>query len=120
MRRLCEWCASGGRRGLLYSRRHGCAVTAGGTMNQHTSTRTIADFFTGISDPSFFAGGGSVAAIAAAGAASTAILVMRLNERRKANASRRPELQFAIARVEALIQEFYNAADADIATLDRL
>lgn len=82
--------------------------------------QVIASFLEGIADPEVFSGGGSVAAIAGAGAAATALLVMRLNVRRKANAARRDAIQAAVERTESIARELYAAADADIATLDRL
>lgn len=78
------------------------------------------EFLTGIADPSVFSGGGSVAAIAAAGAASTALLVMRLNAKRRRNAVHLEPIQAGIDRLTRLIDELLDAADDDIATLQRL
>ena len=82
-----------------------------------SSSRT---FFDQIADPDVFCGGGSVAALTAAGAAATALLVMRLNVKRRSNAAIRDEIQRAIEETEADIEAFYAAADDDIAILDEL
>ncbi len=73
-----------------------------------------------IADPDVFCGGGSVAALACAGAAASALLVFRLSHRRRSNAQRRDEISAAIDTTERLIDEFYAAADADIASLQDL
>jgi formiminotetrahydrofolate cyclodeaminase len=73
-----------------------------------------------IADPDIFCGGGSVAALAGAGAAATALLVMRLNAKRRSNAAIRGEIEELIIRTDALIEKFYRAADADIQQLQVL
>ncbi|MEX1158880.1 MAG: cyclodeaminase/cyclohydrolase family protein [Thermomicrobiales bacterium] len=81
------------------------------------STRAFIDL---TADPDVFCGGGSVAAVTAAGAAATALLVLRLNVKRRANASVREGIQLAIATTEAAIEEFLASADDDISTLAEL
>ncbi len=78
------------------------------------------EFFSQIADPDVFCGGGSVAALAAAGAAATALLVMRLNVKRRSNIGSRDDIQQAIADTEAAIEAFHAAADDDIAILGEL
>lgn len=78
------------------------------------------EFFDQIADPDIFCGGGSVAAIAAAGAGATALLVMRLNLKRRSNAGVRDAIQQSIADTETAIDAFYAAADDDIAILGEL
>jgi glutamate formiminotransferase/formiminotetrahydrofolate cyclodeaminase len=85
-----------------------------------SSTLSAEAFNRGIADPNVFSGGGSVAALAAAGAASTALLVMRLNLRRPVNRERAEGIKQSIAETEDAIAALYQAADDDIATLDRL
>jgi formiminotetrahydrofolate cyclodeaminase len=78
------------------------------------------DFFTAVADPAIFCGGGSVAALAGAGAGATALLVMRLNARRRSNAARLPEIEAAVAETERFIAACYAAADEDIRLLQEL
>lgn len=75
------------------------------------------EFFDQIADPGVFSGGGSVAALAAAGAGATALLVMRLNLKRRSNAGIRDTIQRAVVETEAAIDAFHAAADEDIAIL---
>lgn len=89
------------------------------------TTTSVADapvraFYGQIADPDVFCGGGSVAALSAAGAAATALLVMRLNVKRRSNAAVRDQIQRAIHQMEAATDAFYDAADDDIAILDEL
>jgi formiminotetrahydrofolate cyclodeaminase len=79
--------------------------------------QTIEEFHDTVADTQVFCGGGSVAAVTAAGAASTALLVMRLNRSRKANAAHVNDIDRAIERTEAIVSEFHALADADIAAL---
>lgn len=80
----------------------------------------IRTFHARIADPEVFCGGGSVAAVTAAGAAATALLVMRLNAKRRSNASVRDVIELAIADTERAVDAFGAAADEDIAILDDL
>jgi glutamate formiminotransferase/formiminotetrahydrofolate cyclodeaminase len=89
-------------------------------MVEPVDAQPVGEFFRRVADPDIFIGGGSVAAIAAAGAASTALLVLRLNERRRSNQDRRDAVRAAIVQIEALVDDFYAAAAADIAILDEL
>lgn len=86
-------------------------------MQASVADTTTRRFLNDIADPSIFSGGGSVAAIAAAGAASTALLVMRLNVKRRSNAAVRDQIEAAIDATEQSIEGFYTAADDDIAIL---
>jgi formiminotetrahydrofolate cyclodeaminase len=81
------------------------------------STREFVDL---TADPDVFCGGGSVAAVTAAGAAATALLVLRLNVKRRANAGVRDEIQAAIVTTETVIDDFLAAADDDISILAEL
>jgi len=81
---------------------------------------SVEEFHALIADPDRFSGGGSVAATTAAGAAATALLVMRLNARRRTNASIRDQIEASIAATEAWIDAFHNAAQADITILNEL
>jgi methenyltetrahydrofolate cyclohydrolase len=78
------------------------------------------DFNEAIADPDVFCGGGSVAALSGASAGATALLVMRLNARRKANADQRQRIDTAIALTEELVEACYRAADDDIRILSEL
>lgn len=89
-------------------------------MIEGVASLSSVEFNDQIADPAVFCGGGSVAALTAAGAGALTLLVMRLNERRRSNAERRPEIQLGIERVTGLIDGFYRAADSDIAILDTL
>lgn len=90
------------------------------TVNSNVADSSAREFHCKIADPDVFCGGGSVAAIAAAGAAATALLVMRLNVKRRSNAARRAEILNAITATEAAIEDFHAAADTDIAILNEL
>jgi glutamate formiminotransferase/formiminotetrahydrofolate cyclodeaminase len=81
---------------------------------------SIGAFHRQIANPEVFCGGGSVAAVTAAGAAATALLVMRLNVRRRSNAAMRDQIEQAIVETEAAIARFHAAADTDIAILGEL
>ena len=89
-------------------------------MQTKVADLSAREFFNQIADPDVFCGGGSVAALAAAGAAATALLVMRLNVKRRSNAGKRAEIQQAIGETEAAIDAFHAAADDDIAILGEL
>ncbi len=89
-------------------------------MERKIASTPIREFYDQIGDPGIFCGGGSVAALSAAGAAATALLVMRLNVKRRSNAENRDGIQAAIDTMESHIDAFYAAADDDIATLDEL
>jgi methenyltetrahydrofolate cyclohydrolase len=86
----------------------------------HAAQLTARAFNEAISDPEVFCGGGSVAALSGAGAGATALLVMRLNARRKANAQHLERIYSAIQVTEDLIEACYRAADDDIRVLDEL
>jgi formiminotetrahydrofolate cyclodeaminase len=89
--------------------------------DQHASADLSArEFNRRVADPEQFSGGGSVAAMAAAGAASVALLVMRLNARRRSNATQASVVEAGIAEVSSLTERFYRAADEDLWVLDRL
>ncbi|HUG16487.1 MAG TPA: cyclodeaminase/cyclohydrolase family protein [Thermomicrobiales bacterium] len=77
-------------------------------------------FFHMVGDPDTFVGGGSVAALTGAAAGSTALLVMRLNARRKSLARHRPTVETAIRETEHIVDACADAADADIRILDEL
>src|SRR5689334_6015520 len=89
-------------------------------MSSQSARRTVDEFHAMVADPQVFCGGGSAAAITAAGAAATALLVMRLNVKRRSNAGARDQILLATQRTERLIHEFHALADADIASLDTL
>lgn len=89
-------------------------------MRTRVADATARAFIDQTADPAVFCGGGSVAAVTAAGAAATALLVLRLNVKRRANAGFRDEIERAIATTEATIDEFLAAADDDIAILAEL
>lgn len=89
-------------------------------MQRQVADLSARQFNDQIGDPDIFCGGGSVAALSAAGAAATALLVMRLNVKRKSNADQREQIQAAIDRTASMIDDFYAAADSDITTLDEL
>lgn len=93
-------------------------ATSGRT--EEVATLPAREFNRMIADPDVFCGGGSVAALACAGAAASALLVFRLSFRRKSNAGRRGEIGDAVAATEQLIEDFYRAADEDIASLQAL
>lgn len=86
----------------------------------HVAELTAREFNRRIADPDVFCGGGSAAALACAGAAASALLVFRLSFRRKSNVARRDEIGIGIETIEQLIDDFYAAADADIAALQAL
>lgn len=90
-------------------------------MNHRSAAKmTTREFLDDISDPSIFSGGGSVAAITAAGAGATALLVLRLNVRRRRNEPHYHTIRNGIDQLTTLITELFSAADEDIATLQRL
>lgn len=73
-----------------------------------------------VADPDVFVGGGSVAALTGAGAGATALLVMRLNARRKSLRDVREGVETDIERVEAIVRACESAADEDIRILAEL
>jgi formiminotetrahydrofolate cyclodeaminase len=89
-------------------------------MSRSLADLTVRAFNDQIADPGVFSGGGSVAALAAASAGSLALLVMRLNAKRKVYQEQRPELEAAIDRMSRVVERFYQAADEDIEMLDQL
>lgn len=90
-------------------------------MKHHPVADTTAREFLGtIADPDVFSGGGSVAAVTGAGAASTALLVLRLNAKRKRNAGSLPVIERGISQLTELVDRLFRAADDDIATLQQL
>lgn len=87
-------------------------------MAETVASLSARSFCTQIADPDQFSGGGAVAALTAASAAATALLVIRLADRRKrdqVDGSRSPS-----AALEALIERFFEHADADLRVLDEL
>jgi formiminotetrahydrofolate cyclodeaminase len=89
-------------------------------MHPGSADNTIASFHASIADPDVFCGGGSVAAFTAAGGAATALLVMRLDLKRRVNQADHGQIEASIVRTEALIEQLHGLAKADIDALDVL
>jgi formiminotetrahydrofolate cyclodeaminase len=92
-------------------------VSTSSTVSAELSAR---EFNRRVADPERFSGGGSVAALVGAQACAVALLVGRLSARRRANAALRPALEAANARLSAVEEQFFRAADHDLAILDQL
>lgn len=73
-----------------------------------------------VGDPDIFVGGGSVAALTGAAAGATALLVMRLNARRKSLKHLQSAIQDAVYEVERIVDTCQSAADEDINLLAEL
>lgn len=89
-------------------------------MEMDSARLSVECFHESIADPDVFCGGGSVAAITVAGAAATALLVMRLDLKRRANREQIGAIDASAQRTREIIATLHALADADIAALDVL